>query len=200
MILYLHGFNSGPPSEKATLMREYCQQHGRALLCPQLPVRPLEAMAQILDLIKDIDPTKLTLVGSSLGGYFSIYVSEKIGCKAALINPAIRPYDVLQEYMGWQEHPYTGERYEIKNEHFADLLSLDVPVIHHPEKLWLLTQTGDEVLDYRLGVDKLVGARQTVLPGGDHSFVGFADWLPAIMDFADGKPCVNLPETRLNQN
>lgn len=200
MILYLHGFNSGPDSEKATLFKDFCRQQGREVLCPQLPVRPLEAMALIEKLVSTIPAGDLGVVGSSLGGYYSMYLSEKIGCRAVLINPAIKPYEVLQQYMGWQEHPYTGERYEIRDEHFHDLLLLEVPQLSHPENFWLLTQTGDEVLDYRLGVNKLAGAAQTVIVGGDHSFVGFSDWLPAITDFLDGKPALNTTASAINQN
>lgn len=189
MILYLHGFNSGPTSEKASLMRSYCHQLGRDdLLCPQLPVRPLQAMELIFSLIEGVDPAGLCLVGSSLGGYYSLYAADRLGCRAVLINPAIRPYALLQDYVGWQQHPYTGERYEIRPDHLHDLLQLDVPQVREKHHFWLLTQSGDEVLDYRIGVEKLAGAHQTVIMGGNHAFAGFADWLPAIVEFADGKP------------
>lgn len=188
MILYLHGFNSGPASEKATLMLEYSRKTGRSeLLCPQLPVRPLAAMELILELASSVDASDLCLVGSSLGGYYSLYAAERIGCRAVLINPAIRPYALLDDFIGWQEHPYTGERYEIRHDHLHDLLQLDLPAINEKHHYWLLTQSGDEVLDYRLGVEKLAGAHQSVIPGGSHAFTGFADWVPAIFDFAEGK-------------
>lgn len=196
MILYLHGFNSGPASDKASLLQAYALASGRRdVECPQLPVQPLQAMQLILALASRVDASELCLVGSSLGGYYALYAAERLGCRAVLVNPAIRPYALLQDYVGWQEHPYTGERYEIRHDHLHDLLELDVQVLHEKHHYWLLTQTGDEVLDYRLGVEKLAGAHQCVISGGSHAFTGFADWLPSIFAFADGA----VPQPPLRQ-
>lgn len=186
MILYLHGFNSGPASEKASQLLDWGRENGRSdIICPQLPVEPLAAMELILQQAQAVDPAELCLVGSSLGGYYSLYAADRLGCRAVLVNPAIRPYALLRDYIGWQEHPYTGERYEIRHDHLHDLLALEVPEVREKAHFWLLTQTGDEVLDYRQGVEKLQGARQTVIDGGNHAFVGFTDWIPAIVAFAD---------------
>ena len=53
-----------------------------------------------------------------------------------------------------------------------------------PSRYWLLVEEGDETLDYRLAVDRYAGARQTVLPGGDHSFTRWDDYLDDILKFA----------------
>ena len=47
-----------------------------------------------------------------------------------------------------------------------------------------MVETGDEVLDYRQAVHRYAGARQTVLPGGDHSFSRWSDYLDDILKFA----------------
>ena len=39
---------------------------------------------------------RLTLIGSSLGGYYATVLAERYGCRAVLINPAIRPDDDLR--------------------------------------------------------------------------------------------------------
>jgi hypothetical protein len=65
-------------------------------------------------------------------------------------------------------------------------------VLAKPERFWLLVEEGDETLDYRDAVRRYAGARQTVLPGGDHSFTRWNDYLDAIIDFAGvshGPPC-----------
>jgi predicted esterase YcpF (UPF0227 family) len=49
--------------------------------------------------------------------------------------------------------------------------------------LWLLAQTGDETLDYRLAVDKYQVCKQTIEAGGDHSFQNFDSHLPNIINF-----------------
>ncbi|HJV92179.1 MAG TPA: YqiA/YcfP family alpha/beta fold hydrolase, partial [Azonexus sp.] len=53
-----------------------------------------------------------------------------------------------------------------------------------PERYWLLLEEGDEVLDWRQARDFYAGCRQTVLPGGDHSFTMFPDFVPQLIEFA----------------
>ena len=43
---------------------------------------------------------------------------------------------------------------------------------------------GDEVLDYRQALDFYAGCRQTVLPGGDHSFTQFPEFVAQLIEFA----------------
>jgi predicted esterase YcpF (UPF0227 family) len=57
-------------------------------------------------------------------------------------------------------------------------------VLSKPERFWLLVEQGDETLDYRQAVSRYAGARQTVLPGGDHSFTRWDDYLDPIIEFA----------------
>jgi predicted esterase YcpF (UPF0227 family) len=58
-----------------------------------------------------------------------------------------------------------------------------VPKPTRPERYWLLAEAGDEVLDYRTAVAHYAGARQTVLPGGDHSFTRWTDYLDDVIGF-----------------
>jgi predicted esterase YcpF (UPF0227 family) len=42
---------------------------------------------------------RITLVGSSLGGYYSTWLAEKHGVRAVLVN-AITPHEGLRAYLG----------------------------------------------------------------------------------------------------
>jgi predicted esterase YcpF (UPF0227 family) len=79
---------------------------------------------------------------------------------------------------------YSDERFTFTAEHAAQIAALDCPHLHRPDHLWLLAETGDEVLDYRDGVKRYAGARQTVLTGGDHGFTRWEDYLDDILRFA----------------
>ena len=46
------------------------------------------------------------------------------------------------------------------------------------------TEPGDEVLDYRKGVERYQGAEQVVIPGGDHSLQSFPQHLARILEFS----------------
>jgi predicted esterase YcpF (UPF0227 family) len=125
----------------------------------------------------------VVVVGSSLGGFYATWFAEEFGCRAVLINPAVRPYDLLKDYVGPQRNYMTGE-IQIVEPHFADDLRMLERKPMHPQRYWALLQTGDETLDFRDALDFYAGSRMSVLEGGDHSFVGYADWLPQIWEFA----------------
>ncbi|NCO46854.1 MAG: esterase YqiA, partial [Vibrio sp.] len=175
MLLYIHGFNSSPLSHKAQVMVKYCQMQRPDIkvMVPKLPSFPAQAAEYLLDLIhQHQDQYRIALVGSSLGGYLSIWLNHLFGFRAVVINPAIKPYELLVNFLGEQVNPYTQEHYRLEAKHIEELKALEVK-INDVTSFWLLQQMGDEVLDYRQAVAKLAGAKQTVEFGGDHSFVNF---------------------------
>jgi hypothetical protein len=185
-LFYLHGFNSSPGTFKGRQLMAHVAtlSNPPELYMPALPHRPAQAMAKLEKLIDAVGATDLTLVGSSLGGYYASALAERHGCRVVLINPAIRPYEDLRQNLGRNRNLYTGEDYEITPAHFDELRALKVERITRPERYWLLVQTGDEVLDYREAVALFAGAKQTVIEGGDHGFQGFERYLPALLEFA----------------
>ncbi|CAH8182635.1 esterase YqiA [Vibrio aestuarianus] len=185
MLLYIHGFNSSPLSHKAQVMLNYCNEHRPDIkvVVPKLPSFPAQAAEHLLDIVEQYqEHYQIALVGSSLGGYLSIWLNHLFDFKAVLINPAIKPYELLAGFLGEQVNPYTQERYVLQAKHIEELKALEVS-INNVNSLWLLQQMGDEVLDYRQAVNKLVGSKQTVELGGDHSFVNFERYPQQIIDF-----------------
>ena len=187
-VIYLHGLNSSPGSVKARALGNAIaalpEPQRPRYFVPQLSHRPAEAMRAVRAWIAARDTTLLTLVGSSLGGYYATYLAERYDVKAVLINPAVRPYENLVPYLGLQRNLYTDEEYELTREHFAELEALKVTRITRAERYLLLVQTGDEVLDWREAVAFYAGAWQSVQGGGDHAFQNFEAQIPAILRFA----------------
>jgi hypothetical protein len=185
MIVYLHGFNSSPASGKARLLGEHMARLGREgdYYCPALPNSPREAIALVETELERRRPATVTLVGSSLGGFYATYLAERHGWKAVLVNPAVHAHALMRGALGPQTHWHTGETWELTEAHLAELAALDVPAISRPERYLLLVQTGDEVLDYRDAVAYYAGATQIIEDGGDHGFVGFDRHFPTILDF-----------------
>ncbi len=186
LLLYIHGFNSSPLSHKAEVMRKYCEQQRSDIkvVVPKLPSYPAEAAQHLLDIVNLYkDDYNIGLVGSSLGGYMSTWLNAQFGFPAVLINPAVKPYELLAEFLGEQENPYTKERYVLREAHIQELKELDTEQLKEPESFWLLQQTEDEVLDYRQAVEKYRHSKQTVEQGGDHSFVDFERYPAQIIQF-----------------
>lgn len=95
----------------------------------------------------------------------STWLNDQFGFRAVVVNPAVKPYELLADYLGPQTNPYTHESYTLESVHIDELKALEVKRIASPEDFWLLQQTGDEVLDYRQAVDKFAASRQTVEEG-----------------------------------
>ncbi|MCF1426528.1 MAG: esterase YqiA [Shewanella sp.] len=189
MLLYIHGFNSSPQSEKGQLTADYVRQHFPSVnfIAPQLPSEPAVAMALLEHLTQEAQSRgePLAFAGSSLGGYFGSFLAEKYGGLAVLINPAVRPYELFADFIGAQQNPYTGETYQVLAEHLSQLQAVDTQVIRHPDRFFVLLQSGDEVLDYRQAVSKYHCCKMRLEAGGDHSFIGYASHLSGICEFLE---------------
>jgi len=185
-IVYLHGFISSPQSKKAVMLGDYLRQcvTGLAYVVPEMHHRPKRAIAEVEAACRGIAAGDLTLVGSSLGGFYATVMAERLGCRAALLNPAVHPQRHFTRYLGTQRNMYTGESFELTMMHVEELGALDPDRITRPERYWLFVETGDEVLDYREAVELYAGAVQEVVRGGDHSLVSFPERIPEIVDWA----------------
>ena len=181
-LIYIHGFNRAPASFKARVLQEALAESApaRAFIAPALPHSPAAA-AQLLDALAAAHPDAV-LAGSSLGGFYATWLAERHNLRAVLINPAVRPYELLAGHVGMQTNLHTGEQYEFTPAHVDELRALEVVSIA-PQRYLLMVETGDEVLDYRQAVARYRGARQHVVEGGDHGFSDFAAHLAPVMAF-----------------
>lgn len=187
MILYLHGFRSSPQSFKARLLAERMQALGRAgdLVCPHLPASPREAIARAMRLTNGVPPNELALIGSSLGGYYATWLAERIGCRAVLLNPAVKPPRDLERYVGVTTEYHSHAPFEFKRDYIDELRALAVARITRPQRYFLIAATGDEVLDWREMAGHYTDARQRIIEGSDHAIAEFADYLDEVLAFCD---------------
>ena len=189
MILYLHGFRSSPLSMKSRLLAAQMQALGRSQewQCPQLPASPKLAIELALSLVKHVPAheltNELTIIGSSLGGYYATWLAERLGCRAVLLNPAIVPLLDLEQHVGVTTAFHSDQPFEFKRDYIEELRAYAVPAITRPERYFLIAATGDEVLDYRDMVAHYAGARQTIIDGSDHGISEFADYLAPVLQF-----------------
>ncbi|MEN2506392.1 YqiA/YcfP family alpha/beta fold hydrolase [Stutzerimonas stutzeri] len=187
-IVYMHGLNSSPLSQKASQLTAALERIGSIdrLRVPALHHHPRQAIAQLEAAIVELG--RPVLVGSSLGGYYATHLAERHGLKALLINPAVTPHRHFDGYLGPQTNLYTGEVWELTEDHVTALAELEVPPPRDAERYQVWLQTGDETLDYRHAASFYQGCAVRIQAGGDHGFQGFAERLPALLAFAGFDP------------
>ena len=178
-VIYIHGFNSSEQSYKAVRFGEHMAQFDVDYQVPRLTHEPLHAILQLEQLLND----DTVLLGSSLGGFYATYLSQRYSIPAVVINPAVRPFELLDNYLGPNYNPYQDTHYELDTRHMDALRSLYLSQLDTPSLLYLLQQTGDEVLPFQQAVNYYSQCKQHVEFGGDHSFIGFEQTFASIVDF-----------------
>ena len=169
MILYIHGFASSGLGSKAQVFRRYFAEQGISFFAPSLPTIPALAIQTLEEYIESKPAQQIGLIGSSLGGFYALYLANKYKLKAVLINPAMTPYRLLNNFDSHVKHFHDGSEFEFNKDHAAFLESFH---IKQPDisSLLVMLQTGDDVLDYQVALTQLKGAAMVVEEGGTHSF------------------------------
>ena len=78
-LVYLHGFVSSPQSRKAQMLGDYVRNcvTGVDYRVPELHHRPRRAIDQVAAACAGVASDDLTLVGSSLGGFYATRLAER---------------------------------------------------------------------------------------------------------------------------
>lgn len=186
MYLYIHGFLSSSQSCKAQQLKQWLTQQRRAheWLCPDLPIDPRAAMQLLRDNIERA-PQPLTLIGSSLGGFYATALAERYQLKTIVINPAVHAGKILRDRIGNHQAWHSNQTLNFTQQHVDALNAIDVGTITQPDNFFLLLEKGDETLDYRQALNLYRDCNQLIFNGGDHSFSRFQQVLSLIDSFAD---------------
>lgn len=185
-LLYLHGFRSSPASTKARMTAAAVARRfpDVAWLCPALPASPKKAMEDVLQATADWPLATTAVIGSSLGGFYATWLAERWGCKAVLLNPAVRPARDLAAHLGDQTVWHDLDQHFVFESRYVDeLIAQEVAHISRPERYFAVIAKGDEVLDWREMTGHYAGAAIKLLPGGDHALSDYDQHLDAVLDF-----------------
>ncbi len=184
-LLYLHGFRSSPQSFKAQWMADWVARHRPDLdwVCPQLPPSPAEALAQIRALTAGWAAETSAVVGSSLGGFYATAIAQELGCRAALVNPAVDPARDLAAHIGRQTmYHAAGESFDFRAEYVDELVAMTLPpVLAHPDRILAIIAKGDEVLDWREMAARYAHGPMKLIAGSDHGLADFAQHVPMLL-------------------
>lgn len=181
MIIYVHGFASSSKGQKAKLFKEEFEDD---IIVPSLSYVPSLAIDTLESLIKLLlnQKQKVSLIGSSLGGYYCIYLASQYNLKAILINPAIKPFETLDK-IGLCTNYYDNSSFEITKEHLDYLKILDIKKEENENNFLILLQKGDETLDYKDAMNFFIKSNLYIEEGGSHSFENIEKHFSIIKDF-----------------
>jgi predicted esterase YcpF (UPF0227 family) len=188
-LLYLHGFRSSPSSSKAQCLASIVatRQAAGSMITwasPQLPPSPAQAMADILSITRDWPRETMAVIGSSLGGFYATVAAEQLGCRAAVINPAVAPARDLARYIGELTSFHDPQdTFFFRPEFVEEFKSLDPYPITRPERYWTLIAQGDEVLDWREMQAHYPAVAGKLLPASDHAVSDFEAHLGDLLAF-----------------
>ena len=181
MIIYIHGFGSSGEGHKAKQFREYFKEDG--FIAPSLSYIPDLAIKTLEELIESYDGD-VKLIGSSLGGFYSLYLGEKYNLQVVLINPSVYPFITLKKVLGNAPSYHDISTFTWMESHIEMLKKYEVEIIDE-KKVMLLLQKGDETLDYMNAVNKLPGAKLILEEGGSHSYDCIERHFQVIREFLD---------------
>ncbi|MEN5386445.1 YqiA/YcfP family alpha/beta fold hydrolase [Aliarcobacter skirrowii] len=186
MILYLHGFSSSGFGKKALEFKEYFKDDLIHLSLPTIPKLAINNLEQIIESFLRLNQN-VYLIGSSLGGYYSLYLANKYDLKAVLINPAIKPLNTLSRYEGanYIKNYFDDSKFEFTKEHINSLKDYEVKELKNPKNIFTLLQSGDEVLDYKIAENILKNTNLIVEEGGNHSFENIDKYFQKIESFLE---------------
>lgn len=192
-LLYLHGFRSSPQSTKARILAQRIEQRHPDLTwwCPQLPPSPAAAISLISQGVQAWPVDSTVVIGSSLGGFYARCLARRIGCRSALLNPAVHPARDLARYIGEQTAWHApAERFFFEPGFVGELQHLEGELQRHdreippaPGRQLAIIAQGDEVLDWREMQDFCSGGQIMLLPGSDHALSDFEEHIAPIWRF-----------------
>jgi uncharacterized protein len=195
VIFYLHGFNSASldvkgrlliRKDKLRVLQAFCADNDLLLLAPNVDYRDFEALIEdaLFAWNHYLDQgCEVVFMGSSMGGFASEYLAMKTGAKAIMINPVIRPSELLLRFIGVEANYETGEPYDWLPSHCDQYVDHERRLADNLRAIdrTVLLDCDDELLDAeqtRLKYQTI--ARVVSFDGGSHAFEHMQQALPVI--------------------
>jgi predicted esterase YcpF (UPF0227 family) len=114
-VLVIHGFNSAPGKKAEDLITALPSHE---IISPELPADPRAALEQLSEIVKNEET--LHIVGTSLGGFYSLVLAEMMKDKEDIyiyaINPSYKPSKFFSSLENKVYRNYkTGKKFEAED-------------------------------------------------------------------------------------
>lgn len=173
VILLFHGFGSAMPNGTYGVFHEaFMESH--TVLGFNYDYTNVPADIEQLDELyrKFLKGRRLTVVGTSLGGFWANYFANAVGAeRVVLINPVIDPQDTMRRHLGKQYSKKRQMSFTVTEAHVSAYGRITPKDNPETRKLVLLTKD-DEVLDHQAARQvfaKISRTEVVVLETGGHS-------------------------------
>ena len=181
-IIYLHGFQSDGQGSKYQALKSHFKNTD--IQSPDLSANPNEVKTQINDLLNQLKERgeEVLLMGTSLGGFYSLYFSAIHQLKAVIINPSMQPYETLERGVGQHQTYKKGRSYHFKKEYLEDLRQMKSAFEKlNPADLYFFLSTDDELLDHSAVAEEFADAAHlSWWDDSGHRFTRFVELLPEV--------------------
>lgn len=145
-VLVLHGFNSAP-GQKSVDLKEALE--GYEIISPELPADPTEAIPYLTELVESI--SDLHIVGTSLGGFYSLILADALRDRDDVFIYAINPaYTPSVFFSNLEEKIYTNYKTGKELKVTVDFKSKIVNYLLQQEEK-VKTVVGDSNISYYIG-------------------------------------------------
>ncbi len=152
-LVYFHGYNSSPNSDKVRRLREVSPD----TYAYEIDVDPRISLPFLREAIRtqlNKEAEKVVFVGTSLGGWYAEKLAEEFGAKCVVINPCYWPSGILRRY----------ELPETILDSYADMK------LSETTKFFI--SSNDEVIDFSPIRDVLMERNTSWFEGTSHRFNG----------------------------
>lgn len=156
VILYIHGFNSGPGQKVQELQTQF--PSNVTIYAPQLSYEPEKAITQLRSVLDLYKGHQVHIIGTSLGGLYTMCLStlysDDMFYYFYVINPSFAPHLTLSKHLGETVTNYkTQEQFIVTSEFIDELRRITQTVRNsytsqsiYNSSFFLSTQ--DELLDF----------------------------------------------------
>lgn len=188
IIFVIPGFSSHNPNRKFDVLKKYlptCQIVGLTYTSNDPHIIANSFHTSVKNAIKYYDDEDIVFLGTSLGGFWSIWLSEIFNSKRIIINPALDPQSSLTNHIGLNKNCYTNDIMSLTNQNVFDYNDYydksNLPTL-------ILLDEGDELFDSNQAIHHFArfdNSQIRMFIGGNHAFQHLKESLPFIKDFID---------------
>ena len=178
IVIYFHGFASSPNSTKAQALRKIFPK----VFAPKVSHKFSDVeklIEEIKKFLKENASVGMSAVfcGTSLGGFYALYVADRFEGAVVAINPATEPALELMKLVGENTNYDTGEKFIVTEEDVLEYAKVELTDSRYVK---ILLGKNDNVIDPRKAMGKFSDVK---VYEEDHRFDNIELIAEAILSF-----------------